>query len=1604
MSCIISTHSLSPVMPFQPLPAAANCQPRSVRPLVTGDRKRRLLSGREQISNDGRHLIDGVPFGRPRLRSPRDRPPVDIPPLKRRRIEYDTIEQDDEQIEPLYLTRNGEGSEDRESTRQVRFNNAGFDANEDEEEDDDFVDQEQYGDDEEEEEGEDEDDDYEINPDELADELEGLQEAESREETPAEDDNIQKPADISPTKSQKSIDLSDIDRIAALRAAFPRASVDECERLLLQHGSDEKKVYWRLRRRNRPHMTLQQMLAYRRRLQVQGPETAMEDEVEEEASEKSDAESIASLVKHYDEHGFPAGSILDGSASRHMVEALRMSGQDVKLPVHKKFDDDEDDEGTVQPAKVAAPTDENEIPLDSDDDSEEDLDFDEDQEDLSENASDDSDAVSLSDEAEEVLDEEDLNESSDEGSAASDSESGPEVYTTKVKPPAEMVAPKSPQPNDESSSSDESDSDSSSDDDSSSEEDASSNDSDSEDREDDSSDDSTSGDSDSSSGDSFADNDNANSDHDVSSTSGSNSSDSDDDSDDEPVTSGSKHTNITRAVFQPISQPSGTLDPATLEASSAPSDRQDQSPVPPGQGKNKTRKRNTRRRLSAKMRKTASRDTSIIGSTSAQDETSTPADLEAKRMALLQSLGHLEYLGKPAVVKEPVEKAAEKPAVPVTETQKPEQSSADSITVTPPKRKAKLDVDAGRRMLFGSLGLKNPKSQEDEEKIRASLMKGVKPLVNHRVEDAEKEAEASVTEVDPDAWRQKINYTAVECVEEGIELSEPPFPFYQRWDPQQQKFWKSGRGGPSKRKQQNDEEYEEEEEEPGTKKRKVSDEEENVVLNYDEEDPDAYAAEGHHEEQEEEEYDEEYNEEQYDHEEQDNDEDLPPLPADLSTLPQLQPGQARVGMVITWKQFLLSKATNWQPQVLNMTGTVVEVWDQNDLRILLAKRDRNLDVNEKVYDDEGNRVYDKFEVPEDEDDADDDAEKGYRTINFADIMEPRVLRPSEDEVLVPETQHQDNMTPANEDVDSKASSRTLDHKVPSEPESQTAQEQESFIPDTVHESSHEPQAAQVTSAGNVSIVDDLRPEASLVGTGSRPEESSSRPVEPASASHQHPNVSNPSPQPETAPEPPSSPQHGPSAPPSENHNNTPPRSSALGDDELPDVTDLPSQELESQDHQRPPSRSSAYLESQRITLGPFNGFSDGLEQVADNRGSYVSYARLEVIPSDTGSIRSGRQPDPEFSVDLGNNEILDRFEPAGEDDVPVMGPDEDEDMAMAGADDVDDNEEDHEDDNEEEEREEEEDGQEEEEADDQENQEEEQEDIEGDQQYNVDEDQQDIEEDEQEDSGEESQQSTPRRKRASLSEEPASPALSDMSASTDDSFPSLSQATTTKSSQRKASQQAKSNPKDAVATTSQTRKSLDAANRDYEQTMKRLDEEESSQESTTMDDTQVKLEKRRQLSELAHKLARTPIERPARKLPFRRTSTPSKLKQTTTATTKSTRTTRFSGSFVIPEGSQVITLSSSPEPEPNEDYADDDVDETYHESSPATSQRQHRAPPSTAPNASASFSTPRRNLFSTTRLSSTQVAASPRRSQPSIITGSLRKNNRDRGSASSSSK
>lgn len=94
--------------------------------MQTSDLRFRRLSGRHQISADGKHLVDGVAFGRPYLRRG-DRPTIKMPPRKRRRLTYG----DDEDLSA------GEHPNDRQIVLRAGFDNAddeSEDASEDDEE------------------------------------------------------------------------------------------------------------------------------------------------------------------------------------------------------------------------------------------------------------------------------------------------------------------------------------------------------------------------------------------------------------------------------------------------------------------------------------------------------------------------------------------------------------------------------------------------------------------------------------------------------------------------------------------------------------------------------------------------------------------------------------------------------------------------------------------------------------------------------------------------------------------------------------------------------------------------------------------------------------------------------------------------------------------------------------------------------------------------------------------------------------------------------------------------------------------------------------------------------------------------------------------------------------------------------------------------------------------------------------------------------------------------------------------------------------------------------------------------------------------------------
>ncbi|KAK2008245.1 hypothetical protein LZ32DRAFT_685542 [Colletotrichum eremochloae] len=956
-----------------------------VRPLLTGDLKRRRLSGRHQISNDGRHLVDGLAFGRSWLRAPRDRPAVALPPRKKARIEYgsqdeeDSLPENDEEL-PMLEYGSTRAQEDPASVKlRTRFYDVDSDSDSEVEHD--------YEPDAD---RTDEDDDMDSEHGDIQDELRLL-----REDNAAvrEGDILEELRDIrdkrassgsgnrrsaeassdSPIPSagnalvrsggratRNRLNLDMLDKIAALRVAFPSAQVSAIEETLLRYDADSAKAYRKLRKTFAARRSLQQTLDHQARSLSSSP------------------------IRHAHAHA---------SKGRELVLRESSPSERASHATAHDEDEEEDDENAsiTLNHNTAADRDprSSQKGSDSDSDSESESDSDSDSSvvaatsDLDREAEgssdDDSDASSSDDSSSD--DGDGSQDDQDEEDGSSEPEGGGSVLDEEDADSADQDA---------SSSDDDSESEASDSDESSV---AAANNCSSKD------DDAISISSDSSSDPSSAD-----------------SSSDESSSDSEPEEVPSKTLTSQRQILE-HSQPQAPrkLPQATLAAPGASAN--EQPTVPPGQGLTKTQKRNARRKLAKQL--AARKSMSAQGSEEPSQAPATGASAEeasflARKQALLNAIAS-DGLANPSSEESfqglsdttPQDREHNPGAGLVVTSQSPAGQAEASA-----QRRIKPNIGATRRMLMGSLGLKNPKTKADEDQIRQDLMKGVRPHTNARLAEASSQHDEhpqthESVEEDPEAWREKIAYRAVECCHDGIELSEPPFPFVQRWDPQQQVGeWfgsKNNRGGKRKRAQRNQAQFYEDGDPQVSKKRRVTGEslgvtfwdaaepleEGDTTLNYDDP-PDEplvtkAAAEGS---------------------QATDADDLPSLPADLTTLPDLRPGEAKLGMVVTWKQWLLSSATNWQPEVVNLTGILVRVHDEEatDLEFLLARRDREVDKTEKKYDEEtGQRVYDRFEVPDDDDDddADDEPDQGYRRLKYAELIEPKIVQlPLQDQAKV----------------------------------------------------------------------------------------------------------------------------------------------------------------------------------------------------------------------------------------------------------------------------------------------------------------------------------------------------------------------------------------------------------------------------------------------------------------------------------------------------------------------------------------------------------------------------------------------------------------------------
>lgn len=302
-----------------------------------------------------------------------------------------------------------------------------------------------------------------------------------------------------------------------------------------------------------------------------------------------------------------------------------------------------------------------------------------------------------------------------------------------------------------------------------------------------------------------------------------------------------------------------------------------------------------------------------------------------------------------------------------------EDAVAESVAAS---RRARIDLAGTNRLVFGSLGVRTPKNQADKDALQKKLSaRASRNVLAKETESAEPE---HGMDQDPEAWRDKIELSAVECCDEGIKLSAPPFPFQQRWDPQYQ--YSKKRKGPAKSSKNSKasrtangmgvdyvESYD-----------KYNTNGESDALNYDDpeddEEDDSYWEEGALLEDDGEEMDE-----------QPVDDGFPSLPSDLATLPVVAEADAQEGDFITYKQLICSAATNWTPTTVDRTVKLGSKADNGGWNVTFATRDKR----RKEYDNEGNRVYAKFEM---EGLSDDEDELDVSILLWSALQEPKLLK------------------------------------------------------------------------------------------------------------------------------------------------------------------------------------------------------------------------------------------------------------------------------------------------------------------------------------------------------------------------------------------------------------------------------------------------------------------------------------------------------------------------------------------------------------------------------------------------------------------------------------
>jgi hypothetical protein len=338
-------------------------------------------------------------------------------------------------------------------------------------------------------------------------------------------------------------------------------------------------------------------------------------------------------------------------------------------------------------------------------------------------------------------------------------------------------------------------------------------------------------------------------------------------------------------------------------------------------------------------------DEDSLTKTAAEDA----AQLEQRKQELMARLGDISSCTAPLV--EPVQ-------LPTTKEQHTESPSST------------IPEDGSQVKNQGALRRLRP----DTSAIGRILARQAPPVARKgRAKAVAEEPPESEGASDPDFWKSRINVSAFECWDEEFELSAPPFPFEQHWDPASKMMREKAAKKKQKKRghaQQQTHPVEEE------------DEEEKIILDYDDAPPasnDSEVMDAAIEDQ----------------LQQDlataAQTDLPPLPEDMSTLPDLTAMDMKKGAIIACKFFTVNPITV-TPEISGYkTASVEHEGDSGPgagtIQLKLAARD--LVKKEKKFDSKGNRIYNAADALLMESD---DEEEGLWEGHFGELLEAKLLK------------------------------------------------------------------------------------------------------------------------------------------------------------------------------------------------------------------------------------------------------------------------------------------------------------------------------------------------------------------------------------------------------------------------------------------------------------------------------------------------------------------------------------------------------------------------------------------------------------------------------------